>query len=1053
MYNARIRRVDANGIITTIAGNGAWGFNGEQGDAVTLSLYQPHSVAVDNSGNVYVVDTGNRRIRMITPGGIMKTIAGSGQSFFSGDGGPATSADLDHPNSVKFDGLGSMYVADSSNQRIRKITADGTISTIAGNGTAGYSGDGGVALSAALYEPGDVAVDNDGQVYIADTLNSRIRRIDTKGVISTVAGNGQFGFSGDGGLATLAQLAFPTGITLAPNGDLVIADRQNNRVRRVDSGGIITTVAGNGVGASGGDGGPALAASINWPSAVAFDSNGDLLICAQQDHRIRKVDAGGIISTIAGAGLGASPPLYGVPATQVFLDFPTGVAVDSGGNVFTNGTNQIQRINPSGILTILVNQEGELAWGPSGDGGPGVLASLTSDDVGVPGIAQNLAIGIDGGLYIPDANRIRRVGNPSTPAQIGLSTPYAFEFLNFDGNFGNYSVQAVTSNVGSGGMNWTATAATYSGGDWLSIAPSSGQAGDTISVYGAVSALPVGFYLGNVYVDVPNASNSPQPIEVQAIVGAPVVNTAQPVGQPGSGLIVGSLAAITGQLVQTLSQNIVAENEASWQLGGVSVIVNDVYAPIISLANVNGTQQLIFQVPVQSGIGQTSAQVYVLNGTAGYIAGLGTPSGVFNVPLTVTQAGGAPPTSIIATSGSNQSATVGTAFAIPLQATVMDFLGNPVPNIAVTFSTSNSGANGIFAGPSLSATVTTNNAGVATAPTFTANGTPGGPYDVVAVVSGATVPAIFSLINALPSVPVVSGVSPGSGSGMSQTFTFTFSDAAGWQSLGVQDILINSALDGRHACYIAYVPSGATTGSLYLVDDAGDAGGPYTGMVLPSSQTASNSQCTINGTGSSASGSGNTLTLTLAITFSSSFAGNKIFYLASADTGTGNSGWQTPGTWTVPGPPPTGPAVGGVSPARSTTLSQTYTFTFTDTNGWQDLAVLNILINTAIDGRHACYLAYVPSGANAGSLFLIDDSGDGGGPYTGFVLPGSGTAQNSQCMVGGAGGSVTATGNTLTLTLPITFTAGFAGNQVFFLAARSNTVSSDWQAVGSVTVP
>ena len=161
---------------------------------------------------------------------------------------------------------------------------------------------------------------------------------------------------------------------------------------------------------------------------------------------------------------------------------------------------------------------------------------------------------------------------------------------------------------------------------------------------------------------------------------------------------------------------------------------------------------------------------------------------------------------------------------------------------------------------------------------------------------GSTSSTIQSFTTLTPVLPSVSGVSPGSGSGMSQTFTFTFSDAAGWQSLGVQDILINSALDGRHACYIAYVPSGATTGSLYLVDDAGDAGGPYTGMVLPSSQRASNSQCTINGTGSSASGSGNTLTLTLAITFNSSFAGNKIFYMASADTGTGNSGWQTPAT-------------------------------------------------------------------------------------------------------------------------------------------------------------
>jgi hypothetical protein len=396
--------------------------------------------------------------------------------------------------------------------------------------------------------------------------------------------------------------------------------------------------------------------------------------------------------------------------------------------------------------------------------------------------------------------------------------------------------------------------------------------------------------------------------------------------------------------------------------------------------------------------------------------------------------------------GGTTSGTVTATEAVPSGLTLVSMAGTgwTCPGTAANNCTR---ADALAAGQSYPAiTVTVNVASNATSPQVNA----------VAVSGGGSAPANANdstTILPLPSTPSVSGVSPGSGSGMSQTFTFSFSDAAGWQNLGVQDILINSALDGRHACYIAYVPSGATTGSLYLVDDAGDAGGPYTGMVLPSSQTASNSQCTINGTGSSASGSGNTLTLTLAITFNSNFAGNKIFYLASADTGTGNSGWQTPGTWTVPGPPPTGPAVGGVSPARSNTLSQTYTFTFTDTNGWQDLAVLNVLINTAIDGRHACYLAYVPYGATTGSLYLVDDAGDSGGPFYGFVLPGSGTAQNSQCAVSGAGSSVTATGNTLTLTLPITFTAGFAGNQVFFLAARSNTVSSGWQAVGSVTVP
>ena len=143
----------------------------------------------------------------------------------------------------------------------------------------------------------------------------------------------------------------------------------------------------------------------------------------------------------------------------------------------------------------------------------------------------------------------------------------------------------------------------------------------------------------------------------------------------------------------------------------------------------------------------------------------------------------------------------------------------------------------------------------------------------------------------------------------------------------------------------------------------------------------------------------------------------------------------------------------GVTPANFTGLTQTLTFTFTNTNGWQDIAVANILINTAIDGRHACYVAYVPSSATTGSVFLVDDAGDAGGPYQGLALPGSGTVSNGQCTINGVGSPVTASGNTLSLTLATTFSAGFAGNQLFFLAARSNTLNSGWQAMGTVQVP
>ncbi|HYW41343.1 MAG TPA: hypothetical protein VE959_00720 [Bryobacteraceae bacterium] len=305
----------------------------------------------------------------------------------------------------------------------------------------------------------------------------------------------------------------------------------------------------------------------------------------------------------------------------------------------------------------------------------------------------------------------------------------------------------------------------------------------------------------------------------------------------------------------------------------------------------------------------------------------------------------------------------------------------------------------------------------------------------------------------LPPLALAGSAGPAAGSGASQTFTFTFSDTAGYQNLSVVDVLIASVLDGRQACYIAFAPSGANSGSVYLVDNAGDAGGPYSGMVLPGNGTVSNSQCSISGASSSAGASGNNLTLTLAITFSASFAGNKVTYLSAEDKTTGSTGWQELGTWNAGGATPAGPWVSGMSPASSNSSSGTYTFTFSDSKGWQDITVANVLIASAIDGRHACYLAFAPSGPFGGSVYLVDDAGDAGGPYTGLVLPSVGTASNSQCTVGGAGVAVAGSGNTLTLTLPIAFNAGFFGGQVFYLAARSSTLNSGWQAVGTVSVP
>jgi hypothetical protein len=271
----------------------------------------------------------------------------------------------------------------------------------------------------------------------------------------------------------------------------------------------------------------------------------------------------------------------------------------------------------------------------------------------------------------------------------------------------------------------------------------------------------------------------------------------------------------------------------------------------------------------------------------------------------------------------------------------------------------------------------------------------------------------------------------------------------------VLDVLVNAFLDGEQACYFALAPTSATTGYLYLVDDAGDGGYVNgTPMLLPSANSLKNAQCTLHGSGSSISASGNNLTLTLAITFNSSFAGNKAFYMA-ARSNTQNSGWQVLGTWNVPGTAPAGPGVGTMSPARSTSLGGTYTFNFTDTNGFSDLSVVDILTNSALDGAGACYAAYVPTTATAGYLYLVDDAGDGGYVPGSPVLLSSGSVlQNSQCAINTAASSASANGNVLSLNLAMTFKAGFAGNQVFFLAARNGTTgNSGWQIAGSVTVP
>ena len=251
------------GVITTVAGNGGFGFSGDAGPGTSASFRFPDGVAVDGGGNVLIADTGNHRIRRVAAGtGVVTTVAGNGMRGFSGDGGPGTSASLAYPSGVAVDSGGNMLIADSFNHRIRRVAA-GTevITTVAGNGTRGFSGDGGPGTSASLWGPQGVAVDGGGNVFIADSNNDRIRRVAAgTGVITTVAGNGEEGFNGDGGPGTSASLWYPSGVAVDGRGNVYIADSGNSCIRRVAAGtGVITTVAGNGTRGFSGDGGPARA--------------------------------------------------------------------------------------------------------------------------------------------------------------------------------------------------------------------------------------------------------------------------------------------------------------------------------------------------------------------------------------------------------------------------------------------------------------------------------------------------------------------------------------------------------------------------------------------------------------------------------------------------------------------------------------------------------------------------------------------------------------------------------------------------------------------------
>ncbi len=348
-------------VVVTLAGVGPIGNRGDGGPGTAAELYQPRGVAVDSKGNIYVADTQNRRVRRISPSGQISAFAGTGGLGSSGDGGPATEATFNFPNVVIVDKADNVYISDQSNHRIRKVTPDGKISTIAGTGEGfgGFAGDGGPATAAQLSGQVGLAVDGNGNLFIADRGNNRIRRIAAAtGIITTIAGTGVVGGDGDGGPATQAELNVPTGVAVDGAGNVYITDIGNQRIRRISAAdGKISTIAGTGTAGFSGDGGPAASAQVNlaYPATLSFDAAGDLYFADRSNHRIRKIAlATGVITTVAGTGVaGYSGDGTGPAGTA--LSFPTSVAFDSAGNMIIadSGNNRVRRVRLASSLRTI----------------------------------------------------------------------------------------------------------------------------------------------------------------------------------------------------------------------------------------------------------------------------------------------------------------------------------------------------------------------------------------------------------------------------------------------------------------------------------------------------------------------------------------------------------------------------------------------------------------------------------------------------------------------------------------------------------------------------
>lgn len=303
-------KIDPQGIAHAIAGTGHQGESAGGGRALETDITSGEGLTLDAEGRPVFPDHRNDVVLRVEPTGHLSRIAGTGEKGYAGDGGPAVEAKFHRPYDVAYDSKGNLYVVDEGNHVIRRIDADGIVTTVAGNGTAGYSGDGGPATQAQLNEPYNIAFDAQDRMVIGDSANNVVRRIDENGIITTIAGTGQQGYSGDGGPATGATLNLPQAVMFAADGRLLVGDEHNHAIRAIDADGTITTLIGNGTAGRTTDGTPAKEAQLNDPEAMILRPDGTMLILDARNFRVLAVDPAGTVHNFAGRGSAPNPPRH-----------------------------------------------------------------------------------------------------------------------------------------------------------------------------------------------------------------------------------------------------------------------------------------------------------------------------------------------------------------------------------------------------------------------------------------------------------------------------------------------------------------------------------------------------------------------------------------------------------------------------------------------------------------------------------------------------------------------------------------------------------------------